>query len=256
VILAAGAGTRLRGLTRDLPKPLVSVMGKPLIDYTIEAFIQAGFTRLGIVVGHKGHLLQRQLGDGRRRGIRIEYLPNVNYRRGNATSILACQPFVRQEPFVVSVADHMISSVILQHLIESIGRNHILCVDRQTRISPKIRDATKVWVDESGFVERIGKQLTRFNAIDTGVFYFTPSIFKHRSACLDEGICSITNVASHMITSGEPLCACDVSGSFWFDVDTPEDLRNARVALRRREVAAPKERSSSYASSDFGPSKS
>ena len=199
------------------------------------------------------HLLQRQLGDGKRRGIRIEYLPNVNYWRGNATSILACQPFVRQEPFVVSVADHMISSVILQRLIESDGRYHALCVDRLTRTLPKIRDATKVWVDGSGFVERIGKELTRFNAVDTGVFYFTPRVFKHISACLQEGTCSITRVARLMMANGEPLFACDVSGSFWFDVDTLDDLRNARVALRRWEVAAPEERRSSYARSDFGP---
>ena len=110
--------------------------------------------------------------------------------------------------------------------------------------------------DHVGFVERIGKELTRFNAVDTGVFYFTPSVFKHISACLQEDICSITRVARHLIASGEPLCAYDVSGSFWFDIDTLDDLRNARVALRRWEVASPEERRSSYASSDFGPSKS
>ena len=55
VIIAAGAGTRLKDLTRDLPKPLIAVVGKPLIDYTIEAFSEAGFTRLGVVVGHDGH---------------------------------------------------------------------------------------------------------------------------------------------------------------------------------------------------------
>jgi NDP-sugar pyrophosphorylase family protein len=86
VILAAGTGTRLKPLTRDLPKPLVSLLGRPLIDYTIEAFVQAGFTELGIVVGYKDHLLRRYLSDGTRYGIRIQYLPNTHYWRGNATS--------------------------------------------------------------------------------------------------------------------------------------------------------------------------
>lgn len=57
VIIAAGTGTRLKDLTRDLPKPLINVTGKPLIEYTIEAFIEAGFKKLGIVIGHRGRLI-------------------------------------------------------------------------------------------------------------------------------------------------------------------------------------------------------
>ena len=85
VILPAGTGTRLKSLTRECPKPLVPVLGRPLIEYTIEAFVHAGFTRLGVVVGHKGHLLRRYLGDGSQYGIRIRCLPNERYLRGNAT---------------------------------------------------------------------------------------------------------------------------------------------------------------------------
>ncbi len=100
VILASGVGTRLQSLTRDLPKPRVPVLGRCLVEYTIEAFVQAGFERLGVVMGYMGHMLPRHLGNGHRYGIRINYLGNPDYRRGNATSILASCQYVKGEPFV------------------------------------------------------------------------------------------------------------------------------------------------------------
>jgi len=237
VILAAGAGTRLKSLARELPKPLMPVLGRPLIDYTIEAFVQAGFSLLGVVVGYKGHLLRQYLGDGNRYGISIRYLSNTHYRRGNAASILTSRPFVQNEPFVVSMADHMISAVILKRLLARAGRGHMLCVDSRAHAPQQIGDATKVWVDEKGFVVQIGKDLVRYNALDTGVFLFTPRVFHHISICLHNGPCSISRAMRQMISSGDPLGTCDVSGSFWLDVDTPDDLQYASAALRRRALA-------------------
>ncbi len=251
VILAAGAGTRLEPLTRELPKPLVSVLGRPLIDYTIEAFARAGFSRLAVVTGHNGHLLQRYLDDGSRYGLRIRCLPNSQYSRGNATSIFVSQSFVQNEPFVVAMADHMISAVILKSLLACDGPGHTLCVDRLAHAPPQINDATKVWVDELGFVARIGKKLARWNAVDTGVFLFTPRIFHHIAACLQNDACSITRTVRRMIGRGDPMRTCDVSGAFWLDVDTPEDLQYACAALRAPLAA---ERRSSDASRDPGPS--
>ena len=238
VILAAGTGTRLKSSAQDLPKPLVPVLGRPLIDYTIEAFVQAGFSLLGVVVGYKGHLLRHYLGDGSRYGISIRYLSNPHYRRGNAASILASQPFVQDESFVVSMADHLISDIILKRLLARGGRGHMLCVDNRANAPHVIGDATKVWVDEKGIVVQIGKDLVHFNAIDTGVFLFTPRVFHHISICLHTGPCSITRAMRQMIAKGEPLDTCNVSGAFWLDVDTPDDLRYASAALRRRALVA------------------
>lgn len=253
VILAAGAGTRLRSLTRERPKPLVPVLGRPLIDYTIDAFVKAGFASLGVVVGYKGYLLRRYLGDGSRYGIGIQCLTNENYWRGNATSILASQLFVQKEPFVVSMADHMISAAVLERLLARDRCGHTLCVDRQAYAPPQINDATKVWVNERGLVVHIGKELARWNAIDMGVFLFTPRIFHHISACLSDSFCTITQTVRWMIACGDPLSACDASGMFWLDVDTPDDLQYACAALHRRESAVAVGRKD-RASSDIGPS--
>jgi MurNAc alpha-1-phosphate uridylyltransferase len=64
MILAAGLGKRMRPLTDRLPKPLLTVGGKPLIVYHIERLAQLGVTELIINVSHLGHLLEEALGDG------------------------------------------------------------------------------------------------------------------------------------------------------------------------------------------------
>ena len=62
VILAAGDGTRLAPLTNKCPKPLVPVLGRPLIEYTLNSFVQVGIRDLVIVVGHRGEMMAEGAG--------------------------------------------------------------------------------------------------------------------------------------------------------------------------------------------------
>jgi choline kinase len=110
---------------------------------------------------------------------------------------------------------------------------HVLCVDRQTRGRPALRDATKVWLDKEGRVRRIGKRLKRRHAAAVGVFLFWPRVFDHLSDLLQHSSkkCSITHLVRRMIAHGDDLHACDVSGGFWLDVDTQDNLVYARQVL-------------------------
>ena len=117
VIVAAGLGLRLSPLTENCPKPLLPVQGRPLIDHTIEAFARAGFEELGIVLGHNEAMLACYLRESSNHGIAVCCLHNEQYQRGNGTSIYAARVFVGNEPFVVSMADHLISPQILSALL-------------------------------------------------------------------------------------------------------------------------------------------
>jgi len=89
------------------------------------------------------------------------------------------------------------------------------------------------YVDEQGRVQRIGKHLKRWHAVDVGVFLFQPRVFDHfwdLSGHMD-GQCSITGLVRRMIAHGDDLHTCDVSGAFWLDVDTQDDLVYARRVL-------------------------
>lgn len=73
MILAAGRGERLRPLTDRVPKPLVSVRGKPLIEWHLEGLARAGFHDVVINVSHLGSLVEQALGSGDRWGLRIAW---------------------------------------------------------------------------------------------------------------------------------------------------------------------------------------
>lgn len=73
MILAAGQGTRVRPLTKDLPKPMVPLLGKPLLEYLIEHLARHGIRQIMINVAWHHHHIERYFGDGRRWGVEIGY---------------------------------------------------------------------------------------------------------------------------------------------------------------------------------------
>ena len=74
VILAAGKGTRMRPFSEHWPKPILPVLGKPLMAYQLEMMAAMGIEKVVVVVGHLGHEVVRALGDGSRWGVSIQYV--------------------------------------------------------------------------------------------------------------------------------------------------------------------------------------
>lgn len=234
VILAAGSGTRLAPVTLNIPKPLIPVLGRPLIEYTIGAFVEAGLTDLIIVVGYKEAMIREWVGDGSRYGARVEYALNLSYELRNAVSLQAAQQVLEDEPFVLTMADHMISPRILTTLLSSAHSENTLCVDQLAKAPPQMNDATRVWINEMGYIIRIGKDIKKWNAIDTGVFLFTSAIFSAISHLMreKENGPNLSHCVNWLIKQGYGVRACDVSGCFWMDVDTLEDLQYAENVLK------------------------
>jgi NDP-sugar pyrophosphorylase family protein len=72
VLLAAGRGTRMRELTADLPKPMIEVRGKPVVQRTVEGLREAGVREFLIIVGYRADVVQNFFGDGSRYNIAIQ----------------------------------------------------------------------------------------------------------------------------------------------------------------------------------------
>lgn len=104
LILAAGRGERLRPLTDALPKPLLEVGGRPLIEWQVERLARGGFTELVVNHAHRGALIERSLGDGARFGARIRYSPESPALE-TAGGIAQALPLLGGEPFVVVSSD-------------------------------------------------------------------------------------------------------------------------------------------------------
>jgi len=105
MILAAGRGERLRPLTDRLPKPLVEVAGKPLIEYHLEALATAGFREIVINQGHLGDLLPAALGNGSRWGLHIHWSDEQPEALETGGGIFQALPLLGPGPFLVINGD-------------------------------------------------------------------------------------------------------------------------------------------------------
>ncbi len=105
MILAAGRGNRLRPLTDTVPKPLIEVCGKPLIEYHIEKLAQAGVTEIVINHAWLGDKIETTLGDGRRWGIQIHYSVEPEGGLETAGGIIKALPLLGEVPFLVINGD-------------------------------------------------------------------------------------------------------------------------------------------------------
>ncbi|NLG76248.1 MAG: nucleotidyltransferase family protein [Xanthomonadaceae bacterium] len=105
MILAAGRGERMRPLTDTLPKPLLRVGGKPLIQYHIEALAAAGIREIVINLAWKGALLRDALGDGTRFDVALQYADEGSEALETGGGILNALPLLGRDPFVVVSGD-------------------------------------------------------------------------------------------------------------------------------------------------------
>ena len=105
MILAAGRGERLRPVTDELPKPLVKLAGKPLIEYHLESLAGAGFREVVINQGHLGDLLPAALGDGSHWGVHIHWSDEQPEALETGGGIFKALPMLGGGPFLVVNGD-------------------------------------------------------------------------------------------------------------------------------------------------------
>lgn len=234
VILAAGRGERLLPFTKCLPKPLAPILGKPLLEYTIETLVEAAVEDIIIVTGYLSHSIHEYFGDGSTFHAKIRYAYNPVYKNGNATSLkVARELLAEDEVFLLLMSDHLIDVDIVNKALRNVDHKPLLCVDRQPHYSPQIKDATRVFVNSEGYIINIGKDIAHWNGVDTGVFLLDNNFFEEMAEAEKlSHFDTISDYIKGMITNGKPLWACDVSRLFWFDIDTVDDLENAKLILR------------------------
>ena len=119
LILAGGAGTRLRPITHTSAKQLVPVANKPILFYGIEAMVAAGITEIGVIVGDTRAEVMAALGDGSTWGARITFIPQ-DAPLGLAHCVLIAEDFLGADDFVMYLGDNL-----LEQDLGEIGRAHV-----------------------------------------------------------------------------------------------------------------------------------
>src|SRR5207302_968891 len=98
VILAAGKGTRMRELTNELPKPMLKVQGKPVLEHILEGLLSAGIREIFIVTGFRAEVIENYFGDGSKWGARIAFGRQV-VQDGTGKAPELARDFVKDSAF-------------------------------------------------------------------------------------------------------------------------------------------------------------
>jgi 1L-myo-inositol 1-phosphate cytidylyltransferase len=237
VVLLAGAGSRLSTARGAFPKPLMPVLGRPLISYVMAALYRIGVRTVHAVVGAHAAEVVSRVTESLPRGLRLNAIENPEWRRQNGISVLAAAPAVTSEFFLL-MGDHIFDFAILERLREVPDRSDLrLAIDRKVADIFDIDDAMKVRTKGDRVVE-ISKTLATFDAVDTGLFLANPELFAHLEQAKANGDCSLADGVRAMAQKGK-VRAVDIGSAWWQDVDTPAMLEQAeqRLAAEMRRDA-------------------
>lgn len=233
VILAAGDGGRLNHLTAELPKPLVQVSGRPIVSYTLEALRAAAVRDVLVVTGYREAQVRNALAESP--GLTVSFASNPRFEGGASLSLRAARPFCGRDPFLLLMADHLFSPELIVALLSAWtpGGPCLVAADGSERGAGYADEATRLALaprraGQPRMVTAIGKGLDRYHTLDAGAFIVQPDTWDALDAVPED--CELSDIGRELIRRGR-LAAVDVSGMFWYDVDTPDDLLAAETLL-------------------------
>jgi len=225
VLLAAGRGTRMREMTAELPKPMLEVRGKPVLQYIVEGLRDAGIVHFLIIVGYRADAVQNFFGDGSRYKIDIQYATQVA-QDGTGRVVELAKNFVANTPFVLGYGDILVDPANykriadLEHDIEatvSVTRGEDVSKGGAVFLNERmelvdLREKTKPGEATSPW----------YNA---GLYAFRPSIFDFTGKLKPSprGEYELTDAIRELAQSGKKVKALELSGE-WADVRDPETL--------------------------------
>lgn len=221
VIIAAGMGSRLWGNTNKLPKTLLPFGNGTILSTVIENFKTIGLNEFVVVVGFKSSYIIEYVGRNDGFGASIEFIENPDWERGNGLSVAAAKPAVKDEAFILSMSDHIVSTQALQKIFEHESEKNLLLVDPRVDEIFDIDDATKVQVVGNRITD-IGKELKSFNAIDCGIFRLTERFFTAMEEQVVVGKESISAGIVKLIMKYDMEAVRMAPNHRWIDLDTPE----------------------------------
>ena len=180
VILAAGEGNRLKPITSTRPKPMISLVGKPLLEHTILGLRDAGIDEIMLIVGYKKEIIKEYFGNGIDKfNIKIEYITQEEYL-GTAHAANYAKDFIKDEPFMLMYGDILVDPIIYKEVLQKFRKSRAEGLISLIEVkNPEVFGI--ITLDSNDFVKKITEkpspELGLGNLANAGIFVFDPLIF-------------------------------------------------------------------------------
>jgi NDP-sugar pyrophosphorylase family protein len=233
VVLAAGRGTRMGDLTEDLPKPMLPIAGKPILEHVLDRLSSAGFTDVFLVTGYRAEVIEDHF---RNYPLRLTYV-RQEVINGTGKAALLAKEFAGADPFLFTFGDILVPASDYRGIFDRLLSDP-LC---QSAVGVKFVDdpyrGAAVY-EEGGRVTRIiekpqpGTSTTHWNS--AGLYSFRPVVFPEleRIPLSPRGEYELTSAVCQLLENGSRLLLYPIAGA-WRDVGRPEDLPAAEKLVLR-----------------------
>jgi dTDP-glucose pyrophosphorylase len=224
VLMAGGLGSRLKPITDDLPKPLIKVGDKPILETVLGGFAKAGFSKFFISVNYKAEMIQNYFGDGSAWGVEIDYLQeNERLGTAGALSLLPSRP---TRPFFVMNGD-LLTTVnfdqMLKYHLEHQAFSTVCVREHSITVPFGVIDF------EDHRLLGIREKPTQKYFVNAGVYLLDPGVLDHLSG--NETV-DMPTLIERTIAAGKPSVVFPLR-EYWIDVGRLDDLQRASDEFQR-----------------------
>ncbi len=224
VILAAGRGTRMGDITDELPKPMVEVKGKPILESIIAGLVANGVSEVLVVVGWRKEVITEHFGNGEGFGCAISYVEQV-VQDGTGRVVELAKDFAGADPFILSYGDILVSPESYAPLVDFTDVEGKLTV----KIDEDVRKGGAVFIEDGmvkDLIEKPKEGQPTSPYYNAGIYSFSPQIFDY-TAKLElspRGEYELTDAIQAQVKDGLRVAAVELQGD-WADVRDPDVLK-------------------------------
>ena len=225
VILAAGRGTRMRELTAEVPKPMIEVRGKPVLQHIVEGLRNAGIRELLPIVGYRADAVRDFFGDGSRYNVAIQYKTQTA-QDGTGRVVELARDFVADRPFILVYGDILVDPANYKRLVDL--PDVVEAILTVTRGEDVTKGGAVFLTDDMDLVDlrekpKPGESTSPW--YNAGLYAFRPSIFDFTAKLKrsSRGEYELTDAIRDLAQSGNKVKALELTGE-WADVRDPETL--------------------------------
>ena len=238
VILAAGKGTRMKQLTAEMPKPMLTVAGKPVLEHIVRGLREAGVREFCIITGYHADVVEDYFGNGDKVDVRIEYARQV-IQDGTGKAPELAKSFVGEADFFLMYGDILVEPTNYEHMISAFlksGAAGLITVKKGEDVT---KGAAVTFDDTFHMIDLIEKPASGVVSspwYNAGVYIFRPIIFEY-TATLNKsprGEYELPDALRAMTAAGHRIKGLELSG-YWIDVRDPEMLATAQSLFAKKK---------------------